>query len=179
MVCEMMKENKRVVFYPRVSTKHDMQMEAFEYQLQWYEKLLGKHPEWTLVKPISYYMDKGITGTSTKKRKGFNQMMDDALNKEFDLIVTREVCRFARNTVDTLSWTRRLKGYGVEVYFHDDDIWSFDEEGEYRLTMMAANAQEESRRTSRLLWSSFFVTLLPNILCCFISCFNRRHISVV
>lgn len=145
----MMKENKRVVFYPRVSTKHEMQMEAFEYQLQWYEKLLGKHSEWTLVKPISYYMDKGITGTSTKKRKGFNQMMEDALNEEFDLIVTREVCRFARNTVDTLNCTRRLKEYGVEVYFHDDDIWSFDEAGQYRLTMMAANAEEESRRTSR------------------------------
>ena len=145
----MSKVEKRVVFYPRVSTKHDLQMEAFEYQLQWYEQLLSKHPEWNLIKPISYYMDKGITGTSTKKRKGFNQMMEDAVHNEFDLIITREVCRFARNTVDTLSCSRLLKGYKVEIYFHDDDIWSLDEEGEYRLTMMAANAQEESRRTSR------------------------------
>lgn len=145
----MNKAKKRVVFYPRVSTKHEMQMEAFEYQLQWYEQLLSKHPEWNLVKPVKYYMDKGITGTSTKKRKGFNQMMEDAENKEFDLIVTREVCRFARNTVDTLNCCRLLKDYAIEVYFHDDDIWSLDEEGEYRLTMMAANAQEESRRTSR------------------------------
>jgi len=145
----MSKKEKRVVFYPRVSTKHDMQIDAFEYQLQWYEQLLGKHPEWNLIKPISYYMDKGITGTSTKKRKGFNQMMEDAVHNEFDIIITREVCRFARNTVDALTCSRLLKEYKVEIYFHDDDIWSLDEEGEYRLTMMAANAQEESRRTSR------------------------------
>lgn len=75
-------------------------------------------------------------------------MIQDAKQKKFDLIVTREVCRFARNTVDTLVVTRELKNYGVEVYFVEDNIWTMDGDGELRLTIMATLAQEESRKTS-------------------------------
>ena len=94
------------------------------------------------------YVDEGITGTQAKKRPAFLQMIQDAKQKKFDLIVTREVCRFARNTVDTLVVTRDLKNYGVEVYFVEDNIWTMDGDGELRLTIMATLAQEESRKTS-------------------------------
>ena len=92
--------------------------------------------------------DEGITGTQAKKRPSFLRMIEDAKNHKFDLIVTREVCRFARNTVDTLVVTRKLKNYGIEVYFVEDNIWTMDGDGELRLTIMATLAQEESRKTS-------------------------------
>lgn len=138
---------KRVVaIYARVSTEHEAQLSALDNQVQYYENLLKDHPEWTLYK---MYIDGGITGTSVKKRKNFMQMMIDAENGYFDLIVTREVSRFARNTVDTLQQTRLLKKCGVEVYFTEDNIWTMnDEDGELRLTIMATLAQNESKKTS-------------------------------
>lgn len=94
-------------------------------------------------------MDEGITGTSTLKRKQFMAMMEDASKGCFDLIITREVSRFARNTVDTLQETRKLRRMGVEVYFTEDNIWTMnDEDGELRLTIMATLAQNESKKTS-------------------------------
>lgn len=96
----------------------------------------------------SVYIDEGITGTQAKKRPAFLRMIEDARNGKFDLIVTREVCRFARNVVDTLVVTRELKGIGVEVFFIDDNIWTMDGDGELRLSLMATLAQEESRKTS-------------------------------
>ena len=97
---------------------------------------------------LNKYIDEGITGTQAKKRPAFLQMIEDAKKGKFDLIVTREVCRFARNTVDTLVTTRELKNIGVEVYFVEDNIWTMDGDGELRLTIMATLAQEESRKTS-------------------------------
>lgn len=94
------------------------------------------------------YIDEGITGTLAKKRPAFMQMIEDAKEQRFDLIVTREVCRFARNTVDTLALTRELRSYGVEVYFVSDNIWTMDGDGELRLAIMATLAQEESRKIS-------------------------------
>lgn len=136
---------RSVVFYGRVSTEHEAQLAALENQMQWYEDQAKYHPNWTVLKS---YIDRGITGTQAKKRPAFLQMVQDAKQKKFDLIVTREVCRFARNTVDTLVVTRELKNYGVEVYFVVDNIWTMDGDGELRLTIMATLAQEESRRTS-------------------------------
>ena len=103
------------------------------------------HPNWNLVER---YIDEGITGTLAAKRPEFVRMLEDAKEGRFDLIVTREVCRFARNTVDTLSITRELKSYGVEVYFVSDNIWTMDGDGELRLSIMATLAQEESRKIS-------------------------------
>jgi DNA invertase Pin-like site-specific DNA recombinase len=135
-----------VAIYARVSTEHEAQLSALENQVQYYDNLLQLHPEWKLYKT---YIDEGITGTSVKKRKNFMQMMEDAENGCFDLIITREVSRFARNTVDTLQQTRLLKKYGVEVYFTEDNIWTMnDEDGELRLTIMATLAQNESKKTS-------------------------------
>ena len=136
---------RRVVFYGRVSTEHEAQLAALENQMQWYEDQAKCHPNWTVLKS---YIDRGITGTQAKKRPAFMEMLNDAKYHKFDLIVTREVCRFARNTVDTLVITRQLKEIGIEVYFVEDNIWTMDNDGELRLTIMATLAQEESRKTS-------------------------------
>ena len=136
---------RRVVFYGRVSTEHEAQLAALENQMQWYEDQSKYHPNWTVLKS---YIDRGITGTQAKKRPAFMEMLNDAKYHKFDLIVTREVCRFARNTVDTLVITRQLKEIGIEVYFVEDNIWTMDNDGELRLTIMATLAQEESRKTS-------------------------------
>lgn len=136
---------RSVVFYGRVSTEHEAQLAALENQIQWYEDQAKYHPNWTVLKS---YIDRGITGTQAKKRPAFMEMLNDAKYHKFDLIVTREVCRFARNTVDTLVITRQLKEIGIEVYFVEDNIWTMDNDGELRLTIMATLAQEESRKTS-------------------------------
>ena len=136
---------RRVVFYGRVSTEHEAQLSALENQMQWYVDQAKYHPNWTVLKS---YIDRGITGTQAKKRPAFMEMLNDAKYHKFDLIVTREVCRFARNTVDTLVITRQLKEIGIEVYFVEDNIWTMDNDGELRLTIMATLAQEESRKTS-------------------------------
>lgn len=136
---------RSVVFYGRVSTEHEAQLAALENQMQWYDDQAKYHPNWNVLKK---YIDRGITGTQAKKRPAFMEMLEDAKRNKFDLIVTREVCRFARNTVDTLVITRQLKEIGIEVYFVEDNIWTMDNDGELRLTIMATLAQEESRKTS-------------------------------
>ena len=138
-------EMRKVVIYARVSTEHEAQLSALENQKDWYKPILNQHPEWEVAK---MYVDEGITGTSAKKRPQFMQMIEDADYGEFDLILTREVSRFARNTVDTLQYTRELKSKGVEVFFINDNIRTFDGDGELRLTIMATLAQDESRKTS-------------------------------
>ena len=142
----MMVKKRVVAIYARVSTEHEAQISALCNQIQYYDDLFEKHPEWEL---YDRYIDEGITGTSVKKRKNFMRMMQDASKNKFDLIVTREVSRFARNTVDTLQQTRILRREGVEVYFTEDNIWTMnDEDGELRLTIMATLAQNESKKTS-------------------------------
>ena len=135
-----------VAIYARVSTEHEAQLSALENQVQYYDNILANHPDWQV---YDIYVDEGITGTSTKKRKNFMRMMEDAEKGCFDLIITREVSRFARNTVDTLQETRKLKSKGIEVWFTEDNIWTMnDEDGELRLTIMATLAQNESKKTS-------------------------------
>lgn len=106
--------DRRIAFYGRVSTQHEAQVDALGNQMQWYDDQLRYHPNWQVV---DRYIDEGITGTSAKKRPAFMKMLSDAKCGKFDLIVTREVCRFARNTVDTLQLTRELRNFGVEVFF--------------------------------------------------------------
>ncbi|MCQ2450786.1 MAG: recombinase family protein [Clostridia bacterium] len=138
-------EKRKVAIYGRVSTDHEAQLSALENQMDWYKPILAARPEWSLV---ARYVDEGITGTSAEKRPQFMKMIEDAKKKKFDMIITREVSRFARNTVDTLQFTRKLKSYGVEVFFINDNIKTFDGDGELRLTIMATLAQDESRKTS-------------------------------
>lgn len=145
MNTETKPKQRNVVVYARVSTEHEAQLSALENQKDWYKPFVEAHPEWKIVR---MYVDEGITGTSAKKRPQFIQMIEDAKSGEFDLILTREVSRFARNTVDTLQYTRTLKAMGVEVFFINDNIKTFDGDGELRLTIMATLAQDESRKTS-------------------------------
>lgn len=138
---------RRVAIYARVSTEHEAQISALSNQIQYYDDILKQHPDWEL---YDKYIDEGITGTSIHKRPNFLRMLEDAERHRFDLIVTREVSRFARNTVDTLQQTRELKKMGVEVYFTEDNIWTFkDDDGELKLTIMATLAQNESKKISQ------------------------------
>lgn len=142
----ILNRSRRVAVYGRVSTEHEAQVNAMENQKAWYEDVAKQHPEWVIV---GHYFDEGITGTATKKRPAFMNMLADARLHKFDLIITREVCRFARNVVDALTTTRDLEQIGVEVYFIQDNIWTFDKkDGELRLSLMATLAQEESRKIS-------------------------------
>ena len=136
---------RRVAIYGRVSTAHEAQLSAFENQQAWYEREASYHEDWTIVER---YYDEGVTGTATRKRPEFMRMLEDARLHRFDLLVTREVCRFARNVVDALTVTRMLKDLNIEVYFIQDGIWTMSGDGELRLSIMATLAQEESRKVS-------------------------------
>lgn len=145
-------ENLRVAAYCRVSTDKDDQTNSLESQRRYFNDYIRSKADegWIL---DNVYYDEGISGTQTKKRAGFNAMIDEALHGQINLILTKEVCRFARNTVDTLSYTRKLKDLGVGVIFTIDGIDTRDCDGELRLTLMASIAQEESRKTSeRVKW---------------------------
>lgn len=136
---------RRVAGYARVSTDHDDQVTSYEAQVDYYTRYIGSQPGWQFVK---VYTDEGITGTSTKHRTGFQQMVTDALDGKIDLIITKSVSRFARNTVDSLTTVRALKDKGVEVYFEKEGIWTFDAKGELLITIMSSLAQEEARSIS-------------------------------
>ena len=140
----------RVSAYARVSTDKEDQTNSLASQKNYFAEYITRHKNWKLNK---VYYDEGISGTQTKKRMGFQEMIQDAMNGEMDLILTKEVSRFSRNTVDTLSYTRQLKDAGVGVLFTIDNIDTRDLDGELRLTIMASIAQEESRKTSeRVKW---------------------------
>lgn len=136
---------RRVAGYARVSTDSDEQFTSYEAQIDYYTQYIQRNSEWAFVK---VYTDEGISGTSTKNRTGFNEMIDDAMSGKIDLIVTKSVSRFARNTVDSLVTIRKLKEKGVEVYFEKENIYTFDSKGELLLTIMSSLAQEESRSIS-------------------------------
>ena len=136
---------RRVAAYARVSTSSEEQLTSYEAQVDYYTRFIQSKPEWEFVK---VYTDEGISAVNTKKREGFNQMVRDALDGKIDLIVTKSVSRFARNTVDSLTTIRQLKENGIECYFEKENIWTFDGKGELLLTIMSSLAQEESRKTS-------------------------------
>ena len=131
--------------YARVSTEHEAQINALENQLEWYKIEGSRHLDWEIVE---VYVDQGITGTQARKRPEFLRMMEDAKKGKFDLIITREVSRFARNTVDALSYTRELNAMGVNLFFINDGINTTADDGEIRLSLMSSMAQEESRKIS-------------------------------
>lgn len=145
-----MEHKLRVAAYARVSTEKDDQINSLASQKNYFSDYIKSQSNMELTE---VYFDEGISGTQTRKRAGFNQMIKDALSGKFNLILTKEVSRFARNTVDTLSYTRKLKETGVGVIFTIDNIDTRDSDGELRLTIMASLAQEESRKTSeRVKW---------------------------
>ena len=136
---------RRVAGYARVSTASDEQENSYAAQVAYFTEYITAHPGWEFVK---IYTDEGISGTSTRRREGFKAMIADALAGKIDLIVTKSVSRFARNTIDSLSTIRELKEHGVEVFFQKENINTFDGKGELLLTIMSSLAQEESRSLS-------------------------------
>ena len=135
----------RVTFYARVSSESDEQLNSLSNQIAYYEDKIKKVSCWTFVPG---YIDEGISGISTKKREDFNRMISDAEQDMFDLIITKEISRFARNTVDSISFTRQLQRCGVGVFFENDGINTLDEDAELRLAIMSSIAQEELRKLS-------------------------------
>lgn len=142
---ETLRRPRKVAFYGRVSTELEAQTAALKSQMEWYHKLAAQYPNWSVV---NQYADDGVTGTVKEVRRAFMKMLCDAKEGKFDLIVTREVSRFARNTVDTVETVRELRQCGVEVYFVMEDIWTMESDGELRLSILACLAQEESRKIS-------------------------------
>ncbi|HEN0367974.1 TPA: recombinase family protein [Streptococcus agalactiae] len=138
-------KKRRVAGYARVSTDHEDQATSYESQMRYYSEYINERDDWEFVK---MYSDEGISGTNTKLRTGFKAMVEDALNGKIDLIITKSVSRFARNTVDSLTTVRQLKEVGVEIYFEKENIWTLDSKGELLITIMSSLAQEESRSIS-------------------------------
>ena len=139
------RKKRRVAGYARVSTDSDEQFTSYEAQVDYYTKFIQANPDWEFVK---VYTDEGISGLNTRNREGFNTMIADALAGGIDLIVTKSVSRFARNTVDSLTTVRKLKEKGVEVFFQKENIYTLDSKGELLITIMSSLAQEESRSIS-------------------------------
>ena len=138
-------KQRNVAGYARVSTEKEEQQSSYEAQIDYYTKYIKERPDWNF---IAVYTDEGISATNTKKRDGFNQMIHDALDGKIDLIITKSVSRFARNTVDSLTAVRKLKAANIEIYFEKENIWTFDAKGELLITIMSSLAQEESRSIS-------------------------------
>ncbi len=138
-------KKRRVAGYGRVSTDSIEQHSSYEAQVDYYTEYINSREDWEFV---GMYADEGRTATSTKNRKGFNDMVEDALAGKIDLIITKSISRFARNTVDSLVTVRKLKEKGVEIYFEKENIWTLDSKGELLITIMSSLAQEESRSIS-------------------------------
>lgn len=138
-------KRKKVAAYARVSTDKSEQITSYEMQVRYYTNYIYSNASWDFVK---VYTDEGISAVNTKDRDGFKEMIEDAMNGKIDLIITKSVSRFARNTVDTLTTVRKLKEKGIEVYFEKENIYSLDSKGELLLTIMSSLAQEESRSIS-------------------------------
>lgn len=139
------KKKRRTAAYARVSTDSEEQLTSYTAQVDYYTNYIRGRDDWEFV---GVYTDEGITGTNTKHREGFKRMVADALVGKIDLIVTKSVSRFARNTVDSLTTVRQLKKKGVEIYFEKENIWTLDSKGELLITIISSLAQEESRSIS-------------------------------
>ena len=142
----------RVTFYARVSTEKDEQINSLENQIQYYTELIQSKPNWTY---IEGYIDEGISGTSTKKRDSFNRMIRDAKAGRFDFIITKEISRFSRSTLDSIKYTQELLEHDVGVLFQNDNINTLDSDSEFRLVVMAGVAQDEVRKLSERLKFGF------------------------
>ena len=135
----------RVTFYARVSSEKDEQLNSLDNQISYYTDYIKKNKNWEYVPG---YIDEGLSGMSTAKRENFHNMINDAAAGKFDLIITKEITRFARNTLDSIQYTRKLLSGGVGVFFQNDNINTLDEDSELRLTIMSGIAQDELRKLS-------------------------------
>lgn len=140
------KPKLRVAAYCRVSTDRDEQESSYEAQVEHYTEFIDRNPEWQLA---GIYADDGISGTNTKKREEFNRMIEDCMASKIDMVITKSISRFARNTLDCLKYIRQLKEKNISVYFEKENINTMDAKGEVLLTIMASLAQQESQSLSQ------------------------------
>ena len=136
----------RVAAYCRVSTETDEQATSYEAQIEHYTDYIKQNPSWEFA---GIYADDGISGTNTKKRDEFNRLIDDCMAGKIDLVVTKSISRFARNTLDCLNYIRQLKDKNIAVFFEKEGINTLDAKGEVLLTIMASLAQQESQSLSQ------------------------------
>ena len=134
-----------VAYYARVSTDKDDQLNSLENQQKYFEEMIKENKNWTFV---SGYVDEGISGTAVKNRQQFLAMVEDATNGKIDLILTKEISRFSRNTVDSIKYIEYLLSQGVIVHFLSDNLNTIQEDSEFRLTIMSSLAQDEVRKLS-------------------------------
>ena len=137
---KIQKMKKKVAAYCRVSTDNEDQANSFESQQRYFRQYIERNPDWEL---YEIFADEGISGTNTKKRKEFNRMIACAKNGDFDLIITKEISRFARNTLDTLKYVRMLKEKGIAVFFEEENINTLTMDGELLLVILSSVAQQE------------------------------------
>ena len=137
--------NLSVGYYARVSTDKDDQLNSLENQQKYFEEMISENKNWNLYRG---YIDEGISGTAVNKRESFLQMIEDATMGRIDLILTKEISRFSRNTVDSIKYTEYLLKQGVIVYFLSDNLNTIQEDAEFRLTIMSSLAQDEVRKLS-------------------------------
>ena len=142
---QTVKRQLNVAAYCRVSTEEEEQQSSYEAQCSYYTDKIMSNPEWNMA---GIFADEGITGTSTKKREEFNRMIRKCRQKKIDLILTKSISRFARNTVDCLRYVRALRELGIGVYFEKENINTLDMDTELILTFMGAFAQSESESIS-------------------------------
>lgn len=135
----------RVTFYARVSSESDEQLNSLDNQVSHFKELIHNQSNWTYV---DGYIDEGLSAATTSKRENFHRMVEDGKAGAFDFIITKEISRFARNTLDSIQYTRELLNAGVGVFFQNDNINTLDEDSELRLTIMSAIAQDELRKLS-------------------------------
>lgn len=139
------KKKRRVAGYARVSTDHADQVTSYEAQVDYYTHYIKGRDDWQFA---GMYTDEGISATNTKHCEGFNTMVRDALAGKIDLIITKSVSRFARNTVDSLTTVRKLKDNGIEVYFEKENIWTLDAKGELLITISSATIADRTATLS-------------------------------
>ena len=143
---QLLKRKLQVAAYCRVSTEEEEQQSSYEAQCSYYTDKIMTNPEWTMA---GIFADEGITGTSTRKRDDFNRMIRKCKKKKIDLILTKSISRFARNTLDTINYTRMLRAMGIGIYFEKENINTLDMDSEMLITMLGAFAQAESESISR------------------------------
>lgn len=143
---QAMRRQLRVAAYCRVSTEEEEQQSSYEAQCNYYTDKIMTNPDWTMA---GIFADEGISGTSTKKRENFNRMIRRCKAKKIDLILTKSISRFARNTLDTINYTRMLRAMGIGICFEKENINTLDLDSEMLITMLGAFAQAESESMSR------------------------------
>ena len=137
----------RVCAYCRVSTDNEEQLSSYEAQVSHYTDYIKRNPEWEF---LGIFADEGISGTNTKKRAEFNRMIEDCMAGMIDMVITKSISRFARNTLDTLQYVRQLKEKGIAIFFEKENVNTLDSKGEFLITLLGSLAQEESSTISQI-----------------------------